>query len=756
MSLLAAIALVAVTADPRVELLNAQRAGDLRGALVAAERFAADDPERSRALGLSLLRGHLLARLGRLPEAAAAFAAALGETPDLEPWARLRLAETEEALGHPEVAAGLAATLLSRGAPPTLQRPAALLLVRSLRRGGDCRLLAGIGAPLVATAGASPAMRNAGREIERQLELARAGCALRAGEIKGAQRRVTALLLEDAVDLAAFDAAELWLERWPPPDERKLLRSLGAALAGQRDFERAAPILELALAGEERTGSAAESATIYLLARSEFWLGRHARAARVFEELFRTTRSVATRADARYQQARCLELAGDIVGASALFAEAYALDPHGEWSGAALLSRLRLEWLSGHRLEAGAVVDLLAGGRGQRSALSRGAIFLAASDLVAGNPSAEVGRWLEIAESSGASSREEVSYWRGRLAELEGRVADAVASYVEAQRRRPFHPLALSAKARLARPELAPEAQRRAASAASGSTLAEAHAAWILQGPWRPVALQARARALSALSGAPHVALWIHWNEVPVADWPLFLGTITRPEDRLLALGLWREGRAALSRQFPVRQRRLAFTASAVLDRFGRSDLALELAERLFLGLPATLPVDWVDPELRRRLFPLPYRNSLLAQASLHRIDPWLLAAIFREESRFDPEAVSPAAARGLAQLVLPTARRVALGMGLRSPSAADLHRPAVAIPIAAAYLAQLEGRFGGSATAALAAYNAGEVQAELWRKYCRSNEPEELLAKIGFRETRAYVVRVLESRAHYAALYGL
>ncbi len=55
-----------------------------------------------------------------------------------------------------------------------------------------------------------------------------------------------------------------------------------------------------------------------------------------------------------------------------------------------------------------------------------------------------------------------------------------------------------------------------------------------------------------------------------------------------------------------------------------------------------------------------------------------------------------------------------------------------------------------------LAAYNAGEAQAELWRSYCRSGEPEEYLAKIGFRETRAYVFRVLESRAQYADLYGL
>ena len=54
-----------------------------------------------------------------------------------------------------------------------------------------------------------------------------------------------------------------------------------------------------------------------------------------------------------------------------------------------------------------------------------------------------------------------------------------------------------------------------------------------------------------------------------------------------------------------------------------------------------------------------------------------------------------------------------------------------------------------------VAAYNAGEDQATLWRRYCQTAEPEEYLAKVGFRETRAYLVRVMESRAHYDALYG-
>ena len=54
----------------------------------------------------------------------------------------------------------------------------------------------------------------------------------------------------------------------------------------------------------------------------------------------------------------------------------------------------------------------------------------------------------------------------------------------------------------------------------------------------------------------------------------------------------------------------------------------------------------------------------------------------------------------------------------------------------------------------AIASYNAGEPQAALWRKYCVSNEPEEYLSKVSFKETRAYLVRVLASRNAYQELW--
>jgi soluble lytic murein transglycosylase len=313
----------------------------------------------------------------------------------------------------------------------------------------------------------------------------------------------------------------------------------------------------------------------------------------------------------------------------------------------------------------------------------------------------------------------------------------------------------------LRRPTLAAAADRIGRSRAAGRTFDDAYAAWALLGDGNRSGKLARERGLAALRAQPALASWVDWQPVPVAAWPIWSAALDQPEDRLLALGLWSEGAGAQARYFPTRDLRLAFTLAQQLELAGSTDRAIEVAERLFSARPARIPFEWTSPDLRRLLFPLPYRARLDGRAAGGTDDRFLLAAVMREESRFQPEAVSSAAARGLAQLVLPTARRLARNLGWGEIRAEDLHRPEISIALGAAYLAELERRFAASGRPgdprpwAVAAYNAGEDQAALWLRYCQTPEPEEFLAKVGFRETRSYLVRVLESQAQYMALYS-
>lgn len=736
----------AASLDPRIQLVELQGAGENQRALEEANCLADAEPARARALGLDFLRGHLLERLGRLGEGTEAFAQAIGSTPDLAPWARFRLATVQEALGHPEVAAGISATLLAQGAPKPLVRPAATLLFRTVRRGGDCRLLRGVPVSSLAA------------DTARDLRLVVAECHLRLQENDAARRELEQLLASGEADLAAFRAAELWLRLWPQPDDPELARTLGTVLARQRDFAAAIPLLEKALAGVADPGAGRDAETLYLLARAEFWSARYTEAGRHFDRLATAAHRPETRADARYQQARSLELAGDWARAQVLFEQAYAAEPTGEWSGAALLSAFRLRWLAGDEAGAEKLLALLATGRPWRSAFARAAVFAAVSEIERGDASERPAARLLAAERSGASADEEIAYWRGRLAELRGDAPAAVGAYLQVLRERPSHPLATAARGRLQRPELAATAERIGRQRAAGRSFDDAWAAWALLGDGQTSGTLARERGLAALRAQPALAAWVDWQPVPVAAWPLWSGPLVEPEERFLALGQWSEGAAAQARYFPAQRQPLAFTLARELASTGATDRAIAVAERLFSGRPGRLPFEWIAPDLRRLLYPLPYRARLRQAVGKEADDLFLLAAVMREESRFQPEAVSAAAARGLAQLVLPTARRLALGLGWAPLAAEDLHRPEVSITLGAAYLAELERRFGAGGDARptiVAAYNAGEDQAALWRRYCQTGEPEEYLAKVGFRETRAYLVRVLESRSQYAALYA-
>jgi soluble lytic murein transglycosylase-like protein len=156
-----------------------------------------------------------------------------------------------------------------------------------------------------------------------------------------------------------------------------------------------------------------------------------------------------------------------------------------------------------------------------------------------------------------------------------------------------------------------------------------------------------------------------------------------------------------------VEQLQQLFSAAATPGRTGGQDFASQLISATASAAPgivpaaaaAATPAAAVPTGTGASLAGVPYGDEITAAAQRHGIDPALLAGLVRQESNFTAAAVSPAGARGLTQLMPGTAA----GLGVTDP-----RDPVQAIEGGARYLAQQLKAFGGDATLALAAYNAG------------------------------------------------
>src|SRR5258708_20692681 len=103
-------------------------------------------------------------------------------------------------------------------------------------------------------------------------------------------------------------------------------------------------------------------------------------------------------------------------------------------------------------------------------------------------------------------------------------------------------------------------------------------------------------------------------------------------------------------------------------------------------GVPRDFIPDLLPLTVRELLYPRYFFDAISEDARKYDADPTLLLAIMREESRFNPRAKSEAAARGLLQFIITTARDIGPGIGLVDVSPDDPSGPPLIIPLAARY----------------------------------------------------------------------
>jgi len=194
------------------------------------------------------------------------------------------------------------------------------------------------------------------------------------------------------------------------------------------------------------------------------------------------------------------------------------------------------------------------------------------------------------------------------------------------------------------------------------------------------------------------------------------------------------------------------YGASSAYVRDERYHLALRILRRHFTDL-ATAGHSALPRAFWEMLYPFGWRADVAAVAQRAGIDPFLVAAVVREESSYYPKAQSRAGARGLMQLMPGTAGPMARHRGIDF-SDDLLEDPRANLELGTAFLAGLMKEFRDPRLA-LAAYNAGDNRLRKWWKARRTNDLEAFVEQIPFEETQLYVKRVMLSWDEYRRLYG-
>ena len=578
--ILALLMMMSGVEDPRTELIRLQLAGETQSALDEVERALATRPTAADDWGLSYLRGHLLERLDR-PEAAEAFATSLGTTPELAAYGRYRLALSQLRLGHPEVAAGLLASLLANDPPPSLVPTAVRLLSESLSQGGDCRLLRTVDDWQIDA------------DDNRPIRLSKARCALLAGEPERATELATALLKQSREDEPARSAAILLADLQPTSASTAQLLRIGLTFHQHREFERAIPLLERAVSATTGADTGLRGVdradALYALARSRFWLEDYAAAAVTFERVADEETSADKRARAYFQQGRCRELEARWSEAIASYRRAFGITPTSSWTPASLLSALRVEWRQGNEEAALELLSRLRSRSNWRSLARRGLIFIAASDIV-NERTDRAADWLTPASRSASADDLELAFWKGRLAELRADDELAIHLYADVLTQDAYHPLAVAIRQRLSQAGLRTRVDRIGQTLASSERSSDWLRAWLLLGTEQPS------------GAAAHRKLRAHWQSQATAEpfmksevvaptaWTIWQETANRPEVLLMRLGIVEQMSPTVRRHFPAADTAYALTGSVLLASSGLHQPSLYLAEVAAKRIPASLP----------------------------------------------------------------------------------------------------------------------------------------------------------------------
>ena len=202
--------------------------------------------------------------------------------------------------------------------------------------------------------------------------------------------------------------------------------------------------------------------------------------------------------------------------------------------------------------------------------------------------------------------------------------------------------------------------------------------------------------------------------------------------------------------------RGLAFLTAVALATAGDYARASRVVTNHF-GEFLRQPANNLPENFWQLVYPRPFRSEVEAAAEANGLDPLMLYAIMRQESRFNPSARSPVGALGLFQIMPDTAAVIGplVGLGDVSNDESVMIKPSVNAAIGAALANRLLSMFDDHLAPVAASYNAGENLAQVWWTAVAGLREDYFVDAIPYSETRRFVREVLTNYASYQRLYA-
>jgi len=197
--------------------------------------------------------------------------------------------------------------------------------------------------------------------------------------------------------------------------------------------------------------------------------------------------------------------------------------------------------------------------------------------------------------------------------------------------------------------------------------------------------------------------------------------------------------------------------AKGVAEIYSQEGSYIRSIEALKRAVPGyfSAEIPQIPRPVWEQLFPRPYWDDLRRDATANQLDPHLVASLIRQESEFNPAAISHANAMGLMQLLPGVGKNLAKEMKIRHFSSDELLQANTNLLLGTRYFKHMVDHYDGHVEYALAAYNAGEDRVDDWRKNGNFKDVDEFVESIPFTETREYVQAIMRNAMIYKLLYS-